>query len=119
MTALSRTDHARMYVYDRAEEIIGARLSDLLPRSNPANFAHLRDYVENGFRALNSESHEYDRQGNIRIFRGVGTDLVRRHRVHRDLLLALADQRLDRNVFVVEIIFGEIVETVRAGTGFQ
>lgn len=59
---------ARMYGHQRADQIVGARLSSLLPRTDPVNIEHLRDYLRCHFRMENSESHELDHQGQIRIF---------------------------------------------------
>src|SRR5215204_4298681 len=36
---------ARMYGFTRAEEIVGARLEDFLPRSTPENLEYLRTFV--------------------------------------------------------------------------
>jgi len=59
---------ARMYGYERAKEMIGVRLADLMPRGDSVNIRHLREYVRNAFRLTNSESHEVSRSGEVRIF---------------------------------------------------
>src|SRR5215203_3023563 len=41
---------ARMYGFTRAEEIVGARLEGLLPRSSPTNAEYLRAFVRSGYR---------------------------------------------------------------------
>src|SRR5215217_8767256 len=41
---------ARMYGYTQAEEIVGARLGDLLPSSIPENVQYLKDFVRSGYR---------------------------------------------------------------------
>ncbi len=59
---------ARMYGRERAAEMVGVRLGELMPRSTSANIAHLREYVRARFRVVDSESHEVDRQGVERVF---------------------------------------------------
>src|SRR5690349_7502982 len=44
---------ARMYGLTRAEEIVGARLSDLLIREDPNNDAYLRAFIRSGYRLEN------------------------------------------------------------------
>ena len=59
---------ARMYGYARAEEIVGARLGDLLVRTDPANVEYLRAFVASGYRLTDVESVERDRDGRIKHF---------------------------------------------------
>jgi PAS domain S-box-containing protein len=59
---------ARQYGYETADQIVGARIGDLLPRSDPWNIAHIRAFRRSGFRLMDSESHEVDRYGNTRYF---------------------------------------------------
>jgi PAS domain S-box-containing protein len=59
---------AQMYGLDRADQIIGARLGDLLVRDDPANVAYLRAFVHSGYRLADGESVERDRLGNARCF---------------------------------------------------
>src|SRR5918998_564484 len=59
---------ARMYGYARAEEIVGARLGDLLPSSIPENVQYLKDFVRSGYRLADTESQEVDRHGSIKYF---------------------------------------------------
>jgi hypothetical protein len=47
-----------MYGYERAKEMIGVRLAELMPQGDSANIRHLRQYVRNAFRLTDSESHE-------------------------------------------------------------
>jgi PAS domain S-box-containing protein len=58
---------ARMYGYDGADKIRGARLRDLLVRSDPQNIALLLKLRETG-RLADFESHEVDRYGNTKYF---------------------------------------------------
>jgi PAS domain S-box-containing protein len=59
---------ARMYGYSRAEEIVGARLPDLLIETDPANTAFIGAFMESGFRLEDVESHEKDRHGGDKYF---------------------------------------------------
>ena len=59
---------ARMYGYERAEEIVGARLGDLLVRTDPANVEYLRAFIASGYRLTDVESVERDREGRIKHF---------------------------------------------------
>jgi two-component system, cell cycle sensor histidine kinase and response regulator CckA len=59
---------AHMYGYTKASELIGTRLGDMLPRSDPKNLEYLRAFVRSGYRLTDAESHEYDREGKERYF---------------------------------------------------
>src|SRR5918993_722778 len=59
---------ARMYGFPRADEILMARIGDLLPRSAPENVAYLRAFVQSGYRLTDAESYELDRWGNAKYF---------------------------------------------------
>jgi PAS domain S-box-containing protein len=59
---------ANMYGFSKAAELIGARLADMLPRSDPQNLEYLRAFVESGYRLTDAESHEVDRDGRPRYF---------------------------------------------------
>jgi len=59
---------ARMYGYETADQIVGARFGDLLPRSDPWNIAQLRAFRRSGLKLTDSESHEVDRYGNTKYF---------------------------------------------------
>ncbi|HEY0709889.1 MAG TPA: PAS domain S-box protein, partial [Polyangia bacterium] len=59
---------AKMYGYERAEELTGKRLGDLLLREDPRNHAYLSAFIESGYRLEGVESRERDRHGNLRVF---------------------------------------------------
>src|SRR5919107_5725886 len=59
---------AWMYGYARAQEIVGARLGDLLPSSIPENVQYLKDFVRSRYRLADAESQEVDRHGNTKYF---------------------------------------------------
>jgi PAS domain S-box-containing protein len=67
---------AAMYGYERAEEIVGARLEDFLPRSLPANVAYLEAFVRSGYSLTDVESHEVDLEGNAKYFLNNLTGIV-------------------------------------------
>jgi two-component system, cell cycle sensor histidine kinase and response regulator CckA len=58
---------AGMYGLNSRDELLGKRPKDLLA-DDPANIAFIREYVRNGFRVLERESHEVDVHGNPRVF---------------------------------------------------
>ena len=59
---------ARMYGHQHAAEFVGARLEDLLPRSDPHNTEYLRAFIRNGYRLTDAESHGRSRDGEERYF---------------------------------------------------
>jgi PAS domain S-box-containing protein len=59
---------ARMYGYARAEEIVGTRLDELLPRAVQENVDYLRAFVRSGYRLTDVESQEFDQHGTIKYF---------------------------------------------------
>ena len=58
---------ARMYGHDRADSLVGARLTDLLP-DIPVNREYLHRFVTSGYQLANEESHEIGRDGEPRVF---------------------------------------------------
>jgi diguanylate cyclase (GGDEF)-like protein/PAS domain S-box-containing protein len=59
---------ARMYGYERAGDLLGRPLDDLLVRSDPSNTDYLRAFIRSGYRIHDAESHEVDRDGNPKFF---------------------------------------------------
>ena len=59
---------ARMYGFDTAGEILGARLPDLLDPSDPKNLDYLAGFVQSGYRLIEAESHERAKDGSDRYF---------------------------------------------------
>jgi PAS domain S-box-containing protein len=74
---------ARMYGYQRAADLVGARLGDLLPRSDPHNVEYLRAFVRGGYRLTDAESHERGRDGVERYFLNNLTGIVEDGRLLR------------------------------------
>ncbi len=59
---------ARMFGWAKSEDIIGKKVEDLLPRREPRSSESLREFIRSGYRVIQRESKEVDRQGNIRYF---------------------------------------------------
>ena len=59
---------ARMYGYERADDLVGARLGDFLIREDPNNIDYLRAFIRSGFRAVDAESRERDKEGREKYF---------------------------------------------------
>ncbi|HEX6333811.1 MAG TPA: PAS domain S-box protein [Flavisolibacter sp.] len=59
---------AVMYGYEKAEELRGALTEQLIHFDDPANIQYLTNFFSNGFRIVNAESHEKDRNGNSKYF---------------------------------------------------
>jgi PAS domain S-box-containing protein len=59
---------AHMYGFERASDLIGTRLPDMIPSSDPQNVEYLRAFIRSGYRLTDAESHEYDREGHERYF---------------------------------------------------
>ncbi|MFL6232158.1 MAG: ATP-binding protein [Thermoanaerobaculia bacterium] len=59
---------AQMYGLADESEILGARLGQLLPATDPHNVKYLRNFVESGYRLTGAESHELDAEGNPKVF---------------------------------------------------
>ncbi len=74
---------ARMYGFQRGEEMIGLALDTILPDSVAANLDHLRAYVRSGFRLENSETQELDRAGQTHIFLNNMVGIVEDGCLHR------------------------------------
>jgi PAS domain-containing protein len=82
---------ARMYGFESGGELVGKRLTELLPADDARNIEMTREYVRSGFRVIDRESHEVDVGGNPKIFRnsilGIVENgkLVRTWGIQRDL----------------------------------
>ncbi|HWS89922.1 MAG TPA: PAS domain S-box protein [Pyrinomonadaceae bacterium] len=74
---------ARMYGFERAEEIVGGRLGRFLVREDPSNVEYLRAFIRSGYRLTDAESVEVDREGRRRYFLNNLVGAVRDGRVLR------------------------------------
>ncbi len=118
---------ARMYGYEHAAEIIGARLPDMLDPREEHNRDFLRAFIRAGYRLVDAESIEADRHGsrkyflnsfigtveNGRLFRAWGTqrDVTEQRAVHENL--RRGEQRLQALVAAST----QVVWTTDAGGG--
>ena len=59
---------ARMYGLNSRQDLLGKRLSELLLADDPHNIELTREYIRNGFRVVERESHEVDVHGNMKVF---------------------------------------------------
>jgi two-component system cell cycle sensor histidine kinase/response regulator CckA len=74
---------ARMYGMESADQIVGAPLAELLPRSDPANIEYLRAFIHGAYRLTDAESHELGRDGESRYFLNNLVGIVRDGRLIR------------------------------------
>jgi len=59
---------AQMYGFSCAEEIVGARLADLLVQSDPHNIEYLRNFIRSGYNLNPAESHEIGKEDRPKYF---------------------------------------------------
>ena len=59
---------ARMYGYEKAEDLIGSRLHQLIDFSDEDRVDNFRKFIRNGFRTTLVETREFDRYGNVKYF---------------------------------------------------
>lgn len=74
---------AKMYGFASAEEIVGARLSQLMDPGAEENRQYLEAFIRNGFRLDDAESVERDRDGNLKYFRNTLTGIIIDGALHR------------------------------------
>ncbi|MGB7623609.1 MAG: PAS domain S-box protein [Terriglobia bacterium] len=59
---------AQLYGFSAAQEMIGTRIGDLLPRSDERNVETLRQFIRSGYRLSEAETLELTREGDPRNF---------------------------------------------------
>ncbi len=112
---------ARMYGFGRAADLIGARLADLLPRSDPRNLEFLREFIGSGYHLTDAESHEVGKDGSDRFFLnnmvGIVSDgyLVRAWGSQRDIT---SMKRAEEAVVASEARFRGVFESGLIGIAF-
>ena len=74
---------ARMYGFAAPQEIIGTRLTELMPSEDPENVEYLTRFIESGYRLVDIESHERDRHGRPKFFLNNLTGIVEGNRLLR------------------------------------
>ena len=59
---------AQMFGVSNAAEIVGLRMSNLLPRSRPENLEYLKAFIESSYCLTDAELQELDNDGNVKCF---------------------------------------------------
>jgi PAS domain S-box-containing protein len=59
---------ARQYAFESSDDLVGARLGQLLLEDDPNNIEFLRTFIRSGYRLNDAESHELDANGHDRYF---------------------------------------------------
>ncbi len=59
---------AEMHGYKSGREIVGKKIQDLLPLSNPENETFIHGIIRAAFRVHQQETHDVDREGRVRHF---------------------------------------------------
>ena len=112
---------AHMYGFASSADLTGARLGDLLPRTDPRNLEFLRAFIHSGYRLTDAESHEQDRDGDPRYFLnnliGIveGGRLVRAWGSQRDIT---AIKEAESAVQASEVRFRSVFEAGMIGIAF-
>ena len=67
---------ARMYGLSSAQDLIGKRMTEMVPPDDPKNIELTREFIRGGYRVLQRKSYELDAQGNPKVFLNSMTGVV-------------------------------------------
>ena len=67
---------ARMHGFTGSKEIIGMRMIDFLPPFDPRNIEVIRDFIRSGYRLVDAETYNLDREGRSHCFTNSVTGIV-------------------------------------------
>jgi PAS domain S-box-containing protein len=59
---------AKMYGLSRPEELVGKYIRNLMISDDPHNLEYQRKFIRSGYRQVDAESHELDKEGNAKYF---------------------------------------------------
>jgi PAS domain S-box-containing protein len=68
--------YARTYGYEKAEDMIGFKLGDVMPVNDEANLQYFLHFIRSGFRLSDGESTETDKYGNKKIILNKLTGII-------------------------------------------
>ncbi len=67
---------ARMYGLNSAHDLIGKRITDMVPPEDPKNIELTRAFIRSGYRVMQRKSYELDANGNPKVFLNSMTGVV-------------------------------------------
>jgi PAS domain S-box-containing protein len=74
---------ARIYGLEGAEQLLGAKMKELLDPVDPANIEYLRSFIRLNYRLVNAPSHEMDKDGRSKYFLNNMIGVVEREKLVR------------------------------------
>ncbi len=117
---------AKMYGYQTADEIIGARLNEMLPDTQTQNLEYIKSFVKSSYRLSNAETNDIDKSGHTKYFINnlVGIIenefLVRAWGTQRDITESkLAEEELRKTQFRLATLLNNLPDVVLYETGSE